>query len=93
MMKKESIISEEKEDTYEKEINRTPRNLAGSFHGTGRLLQQYRDPEYGTFVRRGTDRAGRKHRRAGRRRECGECGEHRREARNYRSGYSENRYP
>ncbi len=55
MMKKESIISEEKEDTYEKEIDRTPRNLAGSFHGTGRLLQQYRDPEYGTFVRRGTD--------------------------------------
>lgn len=27
MMKKESIISEEKEDTYEKEINRTPRDL------------------------------------------------------------------
>ena len=51
MMKKESIISEEKEDTYEKEIDRTPRDLAGSFHGTGRLLQQYRDPEYGTFVR------------------------------------------
>ena len=73
MMKKESIISEEKEDTYEKEIDRTPRDLAGGFHGTGRLLQQYRDPEYGTFVRRGTDRAGRKHRRAGRRRECGEA--------------------
>lgn len=51
MMKKESIISEEKEDTYEKEIDRTPRDLAGGFHGTGRLLQQYRDPEYGTFVR------------------------------------------
>lgn len=41
MMKKESIISEEKEDTYEKEINRIPRDLAGGFHGTGRLLQQY----------------------------------------------------